>query len=113
LPSAPAAAPAPPDAIAAQKEAAKPVTNPKEALITAEPEMLSCRITPEDEFILLACDGLFDVFTSDEVVKIVRKELRRHGDTQRVCETLTRKAIDERYTQDNVSVVLVVLRKFW
>lgn len=48
-----------------------------------------------------------------QVVKIVRKELRRHGDTQRVCETLTRKAIDERYTQDNVSVVLVVLKKFW
>lgn len=48
-----------------------------------------------------------------QVVKIVRKELSRHGDTQRVCETLTRKAIDERYTQDNVSVVLVVLKKFW
>lgn len=48
-----------------------------------------------------------------QVVKIVRKELSRHGDTQRVCETLTRKAIDERYTQDNVSIVLVVLKKFW
>ncbi|CAN0075261.1 unnamed protein product, partial [Ectocarpus sp. 8 AP-2014] len=92
---------------------AKPVTDPTGALITAEPEMLSCRITPEDEFVLLACDGLFDVFTSDEVVRIVRKELRMHGDTQRVCETLVRKAINERYTQDNVSVVLVVLKKFW
>ncbi|CAM9694934.1 unnamed protein product [Pylaiella littoralis] len=91
----------------------KMVTDPTDALITAVPEMLSCRITPEDEFILLACDGLFDVFTTDEVVKIVRRELRRHGDTQRVCETLTRKAIDVRFTQDNVSVVLVVLKKFW
>ncbi|CAN0430242.1 unnamed protein product [Laminaria digitata] len=36
-----------------------------------------------------------------------------HGDTQRACETLTRKAIDERFTLDNVSVVLMVLNKFW
>lgn len=66
-PSAPTVAPSPPVAIAAKKRVAKPVTDPEEALITAEPEMLSCRITPEDEFILLACDGLFDVFSSDEV----------------------------------------------
>ncbi|CAN0464087.1 unnamed protein product [Ascophyllum nodosum] len=108
-PPPPAAAPSPP--VTAQTPA--PVTDPEEALIVACPEMISCRITPEDEFVLLACDGLFDVFSSDEVVQIVRREMCEHGDTQRVCETLTRKAIDERYSRDNVSVVLVVLKKFW
>lgn len=43
------------------------VTDPTDALIIARPEMWSCRLTPEDEFVLLACDGLFDVFTSEEV----------------------------------------------
>ena len=75
-PSAPTAAPPPPPTAATAgkggRRAIKPVTDPTEALITAEPEMLSCRITPEDEFILLACDGLFDVFTSDEVGREAR-----------------------------------------
>lgn len=44
---------------------------------------------------------------------MVREEMKLHGDTQRVCETLTRKAIHDRYTRDNVSVVLMVLNKFW
>lgn len=43
------------------------VTDPNDVLVVARPEMLSCRITPEDEFVLLACDGLFDVFSTDEV----------------------------------------------
>lgn len=43
------------------------VTDPKDALITAQPEMLACTLTAEDEFVLLACDGLFDVFSSEEV----------------------------------------------
>ncbi|CAM9306207.1 unnamed protein product, partial [Ectocarpus sp. 12 AP-2014] len=77
-PSAPPPPPPAPPAATAGVSRAKPVTDPTGALITAEPEMLSCRITPEDEFVILACDGLFDVFTSDEVVRIVRKELRMH-----------------------------------
>lgn len=53
------------------------------------------------------------MLTVVQVVQVVRREMRKHGDTQRACEKLTRKAIDERYTSDNVSVVLVVLKKFW
>lgn len=56
-----------PAAAAAGVPVRVPVTHPHEALITAQPEMLSCTLTPEDEFVLLACDGLFDVFSSDEV----------------------------------------------
>lgn len=44
-----------------------PITDPHDALITAEPEMLACTLSSEDEFVLLACDGLFDVFSSEEV----------------------------------------------
>lgn len=44
-----------------------PVTDPAGSLITAEPEMLACTLTAEDEFVVLACDGLFDVFSSEEV----------------------------------------------
>lgn len=42
------------------------------ALVVADPEIRQTQLTEEDEFLLLACDGLFDVFTSQEVVNTVR-----------------------------------------
>lgn len=78
-------------------------------LVIAEPEISVMRILPEDEFVLLACDGLFDVYSNDEVVELVRRSLRKHGDAQRVCQELTHRAINERFSRDNVSVVLVLI----
>ncbi|CAM9167736.1 unnamed protein product [Phaeothamnion confervicola] len=78
-------------------------------LITADPEMLCATLTVEDEFLLLACDGLFDVYSNEEVVEMIREEMLKHGDAQRTCEMLTERAISERYTRDNVTIVLVVL----
>ncbi len=54
---------------------------------------------------LLACDGLFDVYSTEEVVDIVRAEMALHVDAQRTCEVLTERAILERYSRDNVSIV--------
>eukprot|EP00903_Cladosiphon_okamuranus_P008714 g8348.t1 len=82
-------------------------------LITAEPEFLVSEITPQDEFLVLACDGVFDVLTSEEVVADVYEKMKIHGDAQRCCEDLTEKAIVERRTRDNVSLVLVVFKKWF
>eukprot|EP00752_Nemacystus_decipiens_P006528 g5879.t1 len=82
-------------------------------LITAEPEFLVSEITPQDEFLVLACDGIFDVLTSEEVVSNVYEKMKIHADAQRCCEDLTEKAIVERRTRDNVSLVLVVFNKWF
>jgi hypothetical protein len=43
-------------------------------------------VTDEDNFMVLACDGLYDVFTNDEVVSFVKAEMETHGDCQRCCQ---------------------------
>jgi len=43
-------------------------------------------LTDEDQFLLLACDGLFDVFSPEEVVNFVRTHMLRHGDAQKCCQ---------------------------
>lgn len=43
-------------------------------------------ITERDQFLLLACDGLFDVFTPEEVTTFVKENMEKHGDTQRCCQ---------------------------
>jgi protein phosphatase 1G len=45
-------------------------------LVSIEPEIRQIFLAPnEDEFILIACDGLFDVISSQEVVDIIRERL--------------------------------------
>lgn len=41
--------------------------SPEEQMITADPELKTLELTPEDEFIVLACDGVWNSFSSQEV----------------------------------------------
>lgn len=61
-------------------------SNWDQPLIIAEPDVMVTNITDRDQFLLLACDGLYDVFTPEEVVNFVRDNMQRHGDTQRCCQ---------------------------
>lgn len=82
-------------------------------LLIAEPEIQKLSIEDQDQFLLLACDGLFDVFTPEEVVTFVRTNMEKHGDTQRCCQQLTYDAIRKRNSRDNVSVILIILNKWY
>jgi serine/threonine protein phosphatase PrpC len=82
-------------------------------LLIAEPEIQKISIEDRDQFLLLACDGLFDVFTPEEVVTFVRTNMEKHGDSQRCCQQLTYDAIRKRNSRDNVSVILIILNKWY
>jgi serine/threonine protein phosphatase PrpC len=82
-------------------------------LVIARPEFLVSELTEKDDFVLLACDGLFDVFPNAEVVRFVLEEMRQHHDAQRACENLSYTAIHQRIAHDNVSIVLLVTNKWW
>jgi protein phosphatase 2C family protein 2/3 len=43
-------------------------------------------LTEDDNFLVLACDGLYDVFTNDEIVSFVKREMESHGDCQKCCQ---------------------------
>jgi len=79
-------------------------------LIIAEPDVQCRTLEPGDHFIVLGCDGLFDVFQADEVVAFVAEELARHADVQKAASALTHEAIRQRNSRDNVSVIIVVLK---
>jgi serine/threonine protein phosphatase PrpC len=82
-------------------------------LVIAEPEVQALTLTDEDQFLLLACDGLYDVFTSQEAVDVIRAEMERHGDVQRACQSLVIQAIRDRGSRDNVSVIIVILNPWF
>jgi serine/threonine protein phosphatase PrpC len=97
--------------LANNSDESKDLTAP---LVSAEPEIASMVLSHNDEFLLLACDGLFDVFRSQDAIALARQELIAHrGEPAEVARILSDQAIRVRRSRDNVSILIVVLRPFW
>jgi serine/threonine protein phosphatase PrpC len=84
-------------------------------LVISEPEIRREQLTPQDEFLLMACDGLFDVFSSQEAVNFVRSRLAamppNEQDPQRAIAEIVSEAINERRSRDNVTALLVTFKR--
>eukprot|EP00741_Cyanophora_paradoxa_P003450 tig00000704_g3351.t1 len=79
-------------------------------LLISEPEIHEERLTDEDDFLILACDGLWKRLTSKKAVKVVRKALLESPDVQRAADKLVQEAIDLR-TTDNVTAIVIMLQR--
>ncbi|KAG5192104.1 phosphatase 2C-like domain-containing protein [Tribonema minus] len=77
-------------------------------LLVAHPDFHEEEITDEDQFLLLACDGLWDVLSHGDAVKhtleLLDQGLCAQGAAQQLCELATRLG-----TSDNVTVIIVSL----
>lgn len=74
--------------------------------LSAEPELKEYLLTEQDEFLIIGCDGLWDVISSQCAVTIVRRGLMLHNDPERCSKELVREALN-RHTCDNLTVVVV------
>ncbi|XP_072967452.1 probable protein phosphatase 2C 27 [Typha angustifolia] len=77
-----------------------------ECPLSAEPELQEMTLAEEDEFLIMACDGLWDVMTSQCAVTITRRELIAHNDPEKCSRELVRQAL-KRKTCDNLTVVVI------
>lgn len=73
--------------------------------LIADPEVAVEQLLPSDDFAIVACDGLWDVVTSQQAVNFVRRQLARDPDVDKAAQALVKKALDN-MTIDNVSVVI-------
>ncbi|THD20967.1 Phosphatase [Fasciola hepatica] len=84
-------------------------------IVCANPDVYSRRLRPEeDEFIVLCCDGVWDVMTNQEVISFVRLRLSHGISPTRICEELMMRCLAPNcHTNglgcDNMTVVLVCL----
>ncbi|CCD61883.1 Protein phosphatase ppm-1.G [Caenorhabditis elegans] len=60
----------------------------KEQMITALPDVKIEALTPEDEFIVVACDGIWNSMESQQVVDFVRDLLAKGSSCAEVCDAL-------------------------
>jgi hypothetical protein len=75
--------------------------------VSAEPEVNQFALTAGDEFVVLASDGVYDVFDNDQVVRIVRSA----ASPQEAATLLTSSAFHAG-SLDNVTAVVVALRGY-
>lgn len=80
----------------------------KPALVSPEPQMVATTLSTKDEFVVLGCDGLFDVMESQAVVDLAREELAGGSSPKAAARRLAETALSKG-SADNVSVVVVAL----
>eukprot|EP01065_Artemidia_motanka_P042982 TRINITY_DN5870_c2_g1_i1.p1 TRINITY_DN5870_c2_g1~~TRINITY_DN5870_c2_g1_i1.p1 ORF type:complete len:331 (+),score=106.12 TRINITY_DN5870_c2_g1_i1:62-994(+) len=86
---------------------------PQEQAVTAFPDVRQTEIRPGDEFVVLACDGIWDVLSNEEVVDFVRPRLRTAGqsaDIALICEDLCQRCLAPKAPGlgcDNMTVMIV------
>ncbi|CAK0830317.1 unnamed protein product [Prorocentrum cordatum] len=89
---------------------------PEAQKVSAFPEVVTMELTPEDEFLLLGCDGVFELQTNQSAVDLVRSSLQSGRAASEAVEDLVDACCshDLFETQgkgsDNVSALVVLLR---
>ncbi|XP_051925246.1 protein phosphatase 1bb isoform X1 [Hippocampus zosterae] len=82
---------------------------PTEQLVSPEPEVCVLERAAEgDEFVVLACDGIWDVMSNEELCDFVRSRLLVCEDLEKVCNAVVDTCL-HKGSRDNMSVVLVCL----
>lgn len=73
-----------------------------------EPDVQVVTLTEDDEFLIIGCDGIWDVMSSQDAVSLVRRGLRWHDDPQQCARELVKEAL-RLNTSDNLTVIVICL----
>ncbi|KAL5963774.1 putative protein phosphatase 2C [Taenia solium] len=86
----------------------------EEQIVSAEPDVTQCElnVTETDEFIVLGCDGIWDVMTNQEVISFVRSRLADGRSLDLICEELMMHCLAPNCSPnglgcDNMTVVII------
>mmetsp|Transcript_10434 Transcript_10434/g.14757 ORF Transcript_10434/g.14757 Transcript_10434/m.14757 type:complete len:520 (+) Transcript_10434:231-1790(+) len=92
-----------------------PGLSPAEQMITAEPDIITITLQPNDEFFILGCDGIWDCLTNEQAIKYVRDRIDSKKPLEIGADLLDEIiSEDPRATQgiggDNMTIMIVDLQ---
>jgi len=89
---------------------------PEEQIISGTPDIIEADILPQDEFVVLACDGIWDMMTNEECVSFIRERLRKRMPLVEIVEEILDECLAEnpKATQglgsDNMTCIVILLK---
>jgi len=85
-----------------------------EQTVTANPDVFIKSITEEDEFIVLACDGVWDYMTNEQVIEFIREGIVNRLGLSQIAENLLNECASEKEetsskkpSYDNMTMIIV------
>eukprot|EP01121_Diplochlamys_sp_Union-15-3_P016451 TRINITY_DN558_c0_g1_i2.p1 TRINITY_DN558_c0_g1~~TRINITY_DN558_c0_g1_i2.p1 ORF type:complete len:278 (+),score=52.95 TRINITY_DN558_c0_g1_i2:465-1298(+) len=79
--------------------------------VIAEPHILEVDLNPiTDKFIIVACDGLWDVMKHQEAGAFIYNLYKSGKNLNQIAQELAQRAIELPYSQDNVTAVIIELK---
>lgn len=84
---------------------------PEMQIVSPQPDVKSLELNDNVDFLLLACDGIWDVLSNEEVIEFVITRLEHNMDPGLICEQLTTRCLATDYELvigcDNMTVLLI------
>ena len=87
---------------------------PEAQAISAKPDVVVHKITPQDEFLVLACDGIWDVMSNEDVVAFIKRRLQKTGDLASICESVFDECLAPSAPGlgcDNMTMIIIQFKK--
>lgn len=99
---------------------------PEGQIISSSPDIMSCKLSPDDDFIFLGCDGIFDVCTNKQVTTFVQNHLTEQRNKTSDWSDHVQNTVKALFTHclspspsaqpegtDNMTAMIVQLDYFW
>ncbi|XP_059456662.1 probable protein phosphatase 2C 60 [Corylus avellana] len=86
----------------------------EQQIITAYPDITTVELCDDDEFFVLACDGIWDCLSSQQLVDFIREELKTESKLSVICERVFDKCLAPSAGGegcDNMTMILVQFKK--
>ncbi|KAI0152765.1 phosphatase 2C-like domain-containing protein [Xylariaceae sp. FL1272] len=61
---------------------------PEQQIVTAYPDVVTHELSDDDEFLVVACDGIWDCQSSQAVIEFVRRGIAAKQDLDKICENM-------------------------
>ncbi|KAK4463466.1 phosphatase 2C-domain-containing protein [Cladorrhinum samala] len=61
---------------------------PEQQIVTAYPDVVTHELSDDDEFLVIACDGIWDCQSSQAVIEFVRRGIAAKQELDKICENM-------------------------
>jgi len=90
-----------------------PALRPAEQLISPMPDVMKRTIKPEDQFLVMGCDGIWEILTMEEICQIAENGLNKVSKITEVAEEILDRGLATDTSQgigcDNMSAIVIKL----